>query len=341
MELGVILPNSGPLADPGAILAVAEAAEALGYEALWTADHLVVPVASKTSYPYLRQANVRLEASHPFFEPLIALAAVAVRTRSIRLGVSVYLAALRHPIAVAKQVASLDQLSGGRVVLGVGAGWIPEEYETLGIPFAERGRYLDEHIASLRTLWRDERPRHVGLHYRFEQIGCEPKPVRRDVPILVGGNSAAARRRAARQGDGWHVIDVPMGELEAGIAALAADCRAAGRDPKAVSISIRSQVVPTDAPVPEAQRMVPLTGPLEAILADLRRYCALGVGHVALWPAGRHVHADEYVRAIERLERELVRPLRADAGAVVGPDSGTGAGADADLGTRARTDSRA
>lgn len=326
MELGVILPNSGPFADPGAILAIAEAAEALGYEALWTADHLVLPIESKTTYPYLRQANVRLEPTHPFFEPLIALSAVAVRTKTIRLGVSVYLAALRHPIAVAKQVASLDQLSGGRVLLGVGAGWIPEEYETLGVPFPARGRFLDEHIEAMRTLWRDERPRYAGKHYRFENIGFEPKPVRRDVPILVGGNSPAARRRAARRGDGWHVIDVPMDELEAGIAALAADCRAVGRDPRAVPTTIRSQIALTEAPVPESQRMVPLTGPTEAILADLRRYRALGVAHVALWPAGRHARAEDYLAAIERLERELVRPLRADADA------------DADSGARSRAE---
>src|SRR5690606_11289685 len=208
--------------------------------------------------------------------------------KTIRLGVSVYLAALRHPIAVAKQVASLDQLAGGRLLLGVGAGWIPEEYETLGIPFAERGRFLDEHVEAMRTLWRDERPRYAGKHYRFENIGFEPKPVRRDVPILVGGNSAAARRRAARLGDGWHVIDLPLAELEAGIAALAADCRSVGRSPHAVPTTIRSQIAFTDAPVPEAQRMVPLTGPVETILADLRRYRALGVAHVALWPAGRN-----------------------------------------------------
>ncbi len=314
MELGIILPNSGSFADPGAMLAVAEAAEAMDYAALWTADHLVLPIESATTYPYLRGAKIRLEPTHPFLEPLIALAGVATRTRRIRLGVSVYLAALRHPISVAKQVASLDQLSGGRVILGVGAGWIPEEYETLGIPFGERGRVLDEHIAAMRTLWRDEKPRYVGQHYRFDNIGFEPKPLRRDVPIWIGGNSTAARRRAARLGDGWHVIDVPMRELEAGMAELERECRAIGRRPEEVSTSIRSQISLTAAPVPEADRMVPLTGPVDEILRDLRRYRTLGVAHVALWPAGRFDRADAYISAMERLAREIVRPLRADAG---------------------------
>lgn len=313
MELGIILPNSGPFADPGAVLAVAEAAEAMDYSALWTADHLVLPIESATTYPYLRGAKIRLEPTHPFLEPLIALAGVATRTRRIRLGISVYLAALRHPIAVAKQVASLDQLSAGRVILGVGAGWIPEEYETLGISFAERGRVLDDHIAAMRTLWRDEKPRHAGPHYRFDNLGFEPKPVRRDVPVWIGGNSVAARRRAARLGDGWHVIDVPLGELEAGMAALARECRAQGRPPEAVSTSIRAQIALTEAHVPEADRLVPLTGPVEEILADLRRYRALGVAHVALWPAGRFDRADVYIAAMERLAREIVEPLRTEA----------------------------
>lgn len=314
MELGVILPNSGAFADPGAMLAVAEAAEAMDYSALWTADHLVLPIESATTYPYFRQAKIRLEPTHPFLEPLIALAAVATRTRRIGLGISVYLAALRHPIAVAKQVASLDQLSGGRVILGVGAGWIPEEYETLSIPFAERGRVLDEHIEAMRTLWRDEQPRYAGKHYRFDNIGFEPKPVRRDVPIWVGGNSRAARRRAAKLGDGWHVIDVPMAELEAGIAELARECLAVGRKPAEVSTSIRSQISLTNARVPEADRMVPLTGPVDEVLRDLRRYRELGVAHVALWPAGRFDRADAYIAAMERLAREIVGPLRSDPG---------------------------
>lgn len=314
MELGVILPNSGAFADPGAMLAVAEAAEAMDYSALWTADHLVLPIESATTYPYFRQAKIRLEPTHPFLEPLIALAAVATRTRRIGLGISVYLAALRHPIAVAKQVASLDQLSGGRVILGVGAGWIPEEYETLSIPFAARGRVLDEHIEAMRTLWRDEQPRYAGKHYRFDNIGFEPKPVRRDVPIWVGGNSRAARRRAAKLGDGWHVIDVPMAELEAGIAELARECLAVGRKPAEVSTSIRSQISLTNARVPEADRMVPLTGPVDEVLRDLRRYRELGVAHVALWPAGRFDRADAYIAAMERLAREIVGPLRSDPG---------------------------
>ena len=314
MELGVILPNSGAFADPGAMLAVAEAAEGMDYSALWTADHLVLPIESATTYPYFRQAKIRLEPTHPFLEPLIALAGVATRTRRIGLGISVYLAALRHPLVVAKQIASLDQLSGGRVLLGVGAGWIPEEYETLGIPFGERGRVLDEHIQAMRTLWRDEQPRYAGQHYRFDNIGFEPKPVRRDVPIWVGGNSPAARRRAARLGDGWHVIDVPMRELEAGIAELARECRAAGRRPEDVPTSIRSQISLTTAHVPESERMVPLTGPVDEVLRDLRRYRELGVAHVALWPAGRFERADAYIAAIERLAREIVAPLRADTG---------------------------
>lgn len=312
MEFGVILPNSGALARADALYAIAETAESLGFDALWTADHLVLPVESSTAYPYLPGASIRLEPDHPFLEPLVVLAGVAARTSRIRLGVSVYLSALRHPIVAAKLVATLDQLSGGRVVLGVGAGWIPEEYETLGVPFAERGAVLDEQIEALRALFRDDRPRYAGKYFRFDNLGFEPKPLRRDVPIWVGGNSRAARRRAARLGDGWHVIDVPLPELESGVADLRAQCRALGRAPGAVSISMRAQLALTAAHVPPEKRMAPLTGPLDEVLDDLRRYRALGVGHLALWPGLRPAKLGDSLDQLKRLATDIVAPLRAE-----------------------------
>jgi probable F420-dependent oxidoreductase len=312
VEFGVILPNSGALARADAMIAIAECAEALGFDALWTADHLVLPVESSTHYPYLPGAAIRLDAEHSFLEPLVVLAGVATRTSRIRLGVSVYLAALRHPIVAAKLVATLDQLSGGRVVLGVGAGWIPEEYETLGVPFRERGAVLDEHIEALRVLFRDDRPRYAGQYFRFDNLGFEPKPLRRDVPIWVGGNSRAARRRAARLGDGWHVIDVPLPELEAGIRELRALCRDAGRAPEAVPVSMRAQLALTSAHVPPAKRHAPLTGPQGELIAEIRRYRELGVQHLALWPGLRPTDLGDYLDQLKHLATEIVAPLRAE-----------------------------
>lgn len=306
MELGVILPNSGALGTADAMFAIAECAEELGFGALWTSDHLVVPVASSASYPYVRDVDVRLDPDHGFVEPLIALAGAAARTQRIRLGVSVYLTALRHPLVAAKLVASLDQLSGGRVVLGVGAGWIPEEYATLGIEWSERGAVLDEHIACLRTLWSDARPSHDGRYFRFRDIGFEPKPVAGDVPIWVGGNSRPAMRRAARLGDGWHCIDLSPADLESKLEELESLCVESGRRRSDLAISMRSQLTMTDRHVPPAERLAPLTGPPEELIADLTQLQALGVDHVAVWPATREIGLEAYLRHMQRVAAEIM-----------------------------------
>jgi len=311
MEIGLVLPNTGSLAAPESILAIAERAEALGFTALWTADHLVLPIDSATSYPYMRQARVRPDARHPILDPMIVLAGVATRTKRIRLGVSVYLAALRHPIVAAKLVASLDRLSAGRVILGVGAGWIPEEYETMGIRFGERGRVLDEHIAAMRTLFEQEAPVFEGPTWRFDNLGFEPKPLQPRLPIWIGGNSAPARRRAARLGDGWHVIDVPPPDLERGIAKLAHACDEAGRDPAEVAVSMRAQLIVTKDAVPDERRLAPLVGPAAQIREDLERLRAAGVAHLALWPAGQGLDGAAYLERMDQIAEEITLGLAA------------------------------
>jgi probable F420-dependent oxidoreductase len=307
VEIGIILPNSGSLANPSALYEIAESAERLGFAALWTADHLVLPVESSTFYPYMPGMKIRPDARHAFIDPMIALAGVAARTDRIKLGVSVYLAALRHPIVAAKLVASLDQLSAGRVILGVGSGWVPEEYETLGIDFRERGKVLDEHLRAMRALWSEDQPEFSGEHYAFTNIGFDPKPVDNHVPIWVGGNSRPARRRAALLGDGWHVIDVPIDELREGIADLTALCDAAGRPVEEVTISMRAQIMLTDEPIPSEKRLAPLMGPLDRVLADLRTYQTMGVRHMALWP--REENLEAYLRQMERIAQDILPSL--------------------------------
>lgn len=312
MQIGIVLPNLGPLATPESMIAIAERAEAHGFADVWTSDHLVLPIESETSYPYVRGANVRLDPHHPVIDPMIALAGIATRTRKIGLGVSVYLAALRPPIVAAKLVASLDRLSKGRVRLGVGAGWIPEEYESLGVSFADRGRVLDEHLACMRALWTQSEPDYQGDYYQVGNIGFEPKPVQSPLPLWIGGNSGAARGRAARAGNGWHVIDVPLPELEAGITDLHARCHAIGRDPREVVVSMRAQVVLSKEPIPEAERFAPLLGTRAEVVRDLLRMRDLGVGHVALWPIGQDLTLEQYLERIDELAREILPPLAPD-----------------------------
>ncbi len=324
MELGVVVPNSGALGRPDALLAIAERAEALGFACLWTADHLVLPIESSTWYPYLPGLQVRPDPRHAFLDPMIALAGIATRTRRIRLGVSVYLAALRHPIVAAKLVASLDRLSEGRVCLGVGSGWIPEEYATLGIEFSERGRVLDDHLASLRALWSQEAPVHRGPWFAFDNIGFEPKPVQDPLPIWIGGNSRPARRRAARLGDGWHVIDLSAKALEPGRDDLHRLCDEVGRSPSEVPISMRAQITLTERPLPPDRPAIPLIGPRDRVLDEMHALRELGLAHLALWPSAREIELEAYLEAMDRIASDIA------------PALGIGLASDQDVETRPR-----
>src|SRR5262245_58816219 len=311
MELGIVVPNTGRLASAEAIYRIAEHAEALGFAAVWTADHLVLPVETTASYPYTRERGLALDPDWPFLEPLVVLAGIAARTRRIRLGVSVYLAALRHPIVTAKLVASLDQLSGGRVLLGVGAGWLPEEYAALGIGWSERGRALDEQIEALRALWREARPAHAGPRWPFAGIGFAPKPVRGSVPIWVGGNSRAALRRAARLGDGWHAIDLGPDELRRRLGELDALCAQHGRRRDEIVVSMRAQIAILPRPLAPAERPGPLCGTLDEVHAALRELRAQGVGHLALWPSAREIDADATLARMDEIAERIAPALAA------------------------------
>ncbi len=208
MEFGVCLPNFGPKASPTGIVSIAQAAEELGFQSVWATDHVVVP--KDHSYPYGR-----------LFEPLTLLSFLAAKTRDVRLGTSILVLAMRNPVVVAKEVAAIDILSEGRVILGLGAGWLAKEFEFLGAGFDRRGSYLDESIQLLRALWSEG---NVNFHEKFFNITeavFEPKPLQRGgPPIWIGGNSESALRRAARHGDGWHPLGPDPRKLKGEVEAL-------------------------------------------------------------------------------------------------------------------------
>ncbi len=187
---------------PQFLLPIARRADELGYDSLWLGEHLVFPAAIASTYPYGPSLGPPLPST-PLFDPLITFAYIAAQTRQIQLGTSVYLVNLRHPVVVAKLVATLDALAGGRVILGAGSGWLKEEYDTVNAAWEHRGGRMEECIEIMRRLWTEERVTHSGRFYRFEEIGFEPKPARAPVPILIGGDTPAALKRAARSGDGW------------------------------------------------------------------------------------------------------------------------------------------
>ena len=224
MRLGVCLPNFPFGARPSreAIVEVALAAERLGYDSVWATDHLLVP----SDMPRFGR----------IFESVSTLAYLGGVTSRVRLGTSVLVVALRNAIEVAKQAATIDELTGGRLVLGVAAGYAEREFAALGASFHDRGSHLDEAIGVMRTLWTNPEPRADGPRYRFAEVLFDPRPAQPGgVPIWVGGNSAAAIDRAARLGDAWHPDGLSSAEIAEGIASL----RAATPAGRHVGVSLR------------------------------------------------------------------------------------------------------
>jgi probable F420-dependent oxidoreductase len=184
---------------------VAQHAEAAGFESVWFGEHLVLPAELPSTYPYSESGAAPLTPDTPLYDPWVMLAGIATATTTLRLGTNVYVLPLRHPLVTARSVVTLDRLSGGRVTLGAGIGWLQDEFDAAGIPFSERGSRMDEIIPLLRRLWSDDDPiTHEGRHFRFGPVHFRPKAIQRpSIPIELGGTSPAALTRAALMGDGW------------------------------------------------------------------------------------------------------------------------------------------
>src|SRR5215813_7936634 len=218
MKFGIWIPNCRHLATPEIIRDTAVRAEALGYDSVWVSDHVVVPHANVVNF------------GETVFDPLVTLRVVAGTTKRVRLGTTVLIVPYRNAVVTAKMVSSLDALSGGRIVLGIGAGWVAAESATLGVPFAERGAMTDEYLAAMRELWTSRTPSFHGKYTQFSGLVFEPKPLQTPhPPIWVGGHSRAALRRTARIGAAWHPINRPPEELRAARSELARLCQALGR----------------------------------------------------------------------------------------------------------------
>jgi probable F420-dependent oxidoreductase len=292
VKVGIHLPQWGPAATRDGVLASARAAEACGLDSIWVADHVVVPLRYESVYPYGR-GGAPFAPDDGFLEALVELAAVAGATERIALGTSVLVAPMREPLLLAKQVATLDVLAGGRALFGVGVGWWAEEFAALGAPFAGRGRRLDEQLRVLRRLWRDGVAAWDGELFSFDEIACEPRPVQAGgPPIWIGGTGPRAWRRAATLADGWHGIGFDLDDIAAGSEAVAAFARDAGRDPAEISIS----------------RSIGLPAERDAAFERLLALKDAGVAHAVL-NLRAYTHS-EFVEMIESLVAELVSQLR-------------------------------
>ena len=235
MKFGLRYCNIGPYVDPARAIELVQAAEEAGFDSAWTVEHTVLPGGYQSIYPYSPTGRMPGgEAEFVLPDPLMWLAYVASVTTRIKLGTAVMILPQHNPVITAKQVATLDHLSGGRVLLGIGVGWLKEEFEAIGAPFADRGRRADEYVAAMRELWSAEAPTFHGEFVHFDKAYCKPQPVNGSVPIVVGGDSKPAARRAGRLGDGYFPARGSQVEM---IDLAKRTAEQHGRDPEALEIT--------------------------------------------------------------------------------------------------------
>ena len=238
MKFGLMYANAGPFGYPDNLRHMARTAEEVGLESIWAVEHVVIPVGYRSVYPYSPSGRIPSPENLPLPDPLLALTFAAAVTTKLRLATGILLVPQRHPIYVAKEAATLDVLSGGRLILGVGVGWLKEEFEALGIPFEDRAARTAEAVRAMRSLWKAEPEPFAGKFFRWPPLESNPKPVQKPgVPIVVGGHTRLAARRAARYGDGFFPgVDSPE-KLKEVLAILREECARLGRNPREIEIT--------------------------------------------------------------------------------------------------------
>ncbi len=251
MKFGLFVANAGPFAVPATFETLVKTADEVGIESIWTVEHVVVPVGYESRYPYSQDGRMPGPENSPIPDPILPLAYAAALTKRLRLATGIVILPQRHPVYVAKEYATLDVLSGGRAIAGIGIGWLEEEFATVGVPFRERAARTEEAVRAIRSLWKDEPEAFEGDFYRWGPVHSNPKPVQKPgVPIVVGGHVEGAARRAARIGDGFFPARGGLDELPGLFQALRDECGKVGRDPSEIELS----AIGTDVDVDTARR---------------------------------------------------------------------------------------
>ena len=283
MKFGVMFANTGHFAHAEHAAELAAAAEDVGIESLWTVEHVIVPKHYDSVYPYNRKGKLPGDFSNDVPDPVVWMSFIAGMTRTIKLATGILILPQRHPLYVAKEFASLDQLSGGRVMMGVGIGWLKEEFDALGLPFDARVERAEESIQALRSLWREDEDSFAGNQFSWSEVASYPKPAQAGgVPIIVGGHVPAAARRAARLGDGF--FPGRIDRLDELLQALRGECEHIGRDPAEIELT---------------------TGTPDMSIDNIKTMADKGISRLVMPPPGRD--ASDIRRGLESFAEGVMR----------------------------------
>ena len=273
MKIGFMLPFFGEMATHENMFRMASLAEESGFESVWAPDHVVMPTKIDTYYPYNKSGTYIADPTGAHLEPFTGLAFVAGCTNRVRLGFTVIVAPYRNPIVTGKMMASLDVLSNGRLIVGVGAGWLKEEFDALEVPFYGKWARTEEHIRIWKELWTAEKPQYAGQYHQFSDLQCRPQPLQKPhPPITIGGNGKACFKRVIELAEGWQVVTEgpdhaysTQGDLEKSLVAMKQMAEASHRDFGSIEITA-----------------VVIAGTADGVLRDLPQYEQLGVSRLIL-----------------------------------------------------------
>ena len=314
MKFGFYLPTHGPLAKREPLLSIARHAESLGFDSMVAGDHVIAPIEPESQYPYSVGSDVPWDSSGEHLEMIAELAFLAAVTEKASLVTSVMIVPHRNPVVTAKMLSTVDVLSGGRLVVGVGVGWLEEEFEALDAkPFRERGKVTDECLRIFKALWTEETPSFSGDYYSFEPLQFAPKPIQEPgPPIWVGGQSRAAIRRVVRYGDAWHPVGAnPASPLEPDtlvteIEYMGSFCEKVGRNMSEITIAMKAPVYDREVTTGGGRRR--FSGEPDQIIEDVNTYAEVGVSHLIL--DTRSSDLNKFLEKMDWLAEEVISKAR-------------------------------
>lgn len=283
MDWGAHLPHLGRNVDRDSLINFSQEIDRLGFHSAWASDHVCWPADVNSKYPYTADGSFPATPDMSWLDPIGTLQFVAACTENVRLGFTVLILPYRMPVVTAKQLATIDVLSNGRLILGVGVGWMKEEADVLDMPWDHRGARSDEQLEIFERLFNDENPSFDGTYYQFPEVGFEPKPIQNPMPVWVGGATEAAFKRTARYGHGFHAAFQTLDTVAEEWAGVRAACEAEDRDPAEITLSLRVYLDPGSAMAPEKS----IGGSNDQMLETIAQMQAIGIEHVLVDPVAR------------------------------------------------------